>query len=109
MKSKKGMSMGIGALASVAITFVVVGIVLSLGSDVNGDFSTDNCAGWYNSTHQNCYTNSTQEVELRTDAFNASVNSQSGVNKFSAKLPLIATVLVTALIIGLIYAYFKLR
>lgn len=86
MDKKGQMAGGIWALVGVGVAFVVVGLVLAFGQsimgDIKADFTTDSLE--YNSTN----------------------SAQLGVAKISTKLPLIGTVIVAVLIIGLLIVGF---
>lgn len=73
-------------LLPIGITFVVLGIALAFGlnimSDVKGEF-TDTTSAEYNAT----------------------VDAITGVSKIPAKLPLIATTVVAAILIGIVVRY----
>jgi|TARA_Y100000034_G_C6553227_1_gene239108 hypothetical protein len=73
----------------IALTLVVVGIGVSYGinvvSDVRGDFTAN------------------------TSEYNATDKTMEGLGKLPEKLPLIATVLVAAIIIGILVRYLFMR
>ena len=77
--------MELSALVPLGIAFVVVTIVLSLGSDVLTDIRADQTSGTY--------------------AYNATTDGLSGVSKISSKLDTIGLVVAIAVIIGLILTY----
>ncbi len=84
-------------LLPIALTLVVVGIGVAYGLNVMGDVKTGmltNTAG--------C--NSTSDVRCGSD-YNATGNAITGVAKLPEKLPLIATVVVAAIIIGILVRY----
>lgn len=86
--NKKGQVAGsIDVLRAVAIVFVVTGLVIAFGLQVLGDVKSDMTAG--------------------TAEYNATDDTLTGVSKFSAKLPLIATVVVAVVIIGLLFMLFR--
>jgi len=76
-------------LLPIAMTFVVVGIGVAYGLNVMGDVQTDMTAD--------------------SAEFNATRDAITGVSKIPEKLPLIATVVVAAVIIGILVRYLFLR
>lgn len=86
MDKKGQMGGGIWALVGIGVAFVVVGIVLAFGLNIMADIKGDFTAG---------------SLEA-----NATADAQEGVAKITAKLPLIGTVVVAVLIIGLLIAGF---
>jgi hypothetical protein len=76
-------------LLPIGLTFVVLGIGLAYGlnvmGDVRGDMTTD------------------------TAEYNATVEAIDGVSKLPEKMPLIATVVVAAIIIGILVRYLMVR
>lgn len=72
-------------------------IGLNIMSDVKSDFVT-NTAGCNSTDKTNCGM-----------AYNATVDSQEGVNKIAGKLPLIATAVIFAVLIGIILRYLYVR
>ena len=86
-KSKKGQVSGsVWALVGVGVAFVVVTIVLAFGLNITSDIKDD-------------FTANSWEA-------NATQDGIEGMAKFSEKLPLIATVIVAVIIIGLLIAGF---
>jgi hypothetical protein len=90
----------IGDIMPIAITLVVAGIAIAFGLSVMEDISTDlqtlNATGDFNANEQ-------------TTAFNATGDAIEGVAKLPEKLPLIVTVIVAAIIIGILLRYMVLR
>lgn len=74
-------------LLPVGVTFVVVGIVLAFGLQILGDVKGDMTA-------------SSSEANATQDAID-------GLAKIPEKLPLIATVVVAVVIIGILVKYFQ--
>ena len=114
----------------IALTLVVVGIGVSYGlnvlADIKGDlcdYTLDEVDGTcrscsnehvYNSTVNTCHqttnaSNTSAYVEQGTTEFNATGNAMTGVAKLPDKLPLIATVIVAAIIIGILVRYLFMR
>lgn len=106
-------------LMPIGITFVVFGIAIAFGlnvfGDVRTDLGTDSCAdntnGFtsYNSSSGLCYNSSLSTQSVPGADFNASVDGISGVSKLPEKLPLIATVVVAAVIIGILIRFLFVR
>lgn len=97
-------------ILGIGMTLVVTVIGLSLGADVTSDMRADQavsaCASEtyltsYNSTSGLCY-NSTATGTPGSLAYNISGNGLSGIQKLSVKLPTIMTVMVIAIIIGVL-------
>ena len=78
--------MDIGDLLPLGITLVVVGIALAFGLQVLGDIKSDMTTNSYEA--------------------NATGDAITGLTKFTDKLPLIATVVVAVVIIGLVVRFF---
>jgi len=76
---------GINELLSIGLTLVVLGIGLSYGLEVMGDVQDDMTAS---------------SVE-----YNATQSALEGVAKIPEKMPTIATVIVAAVIIGILVTY----
>ena len=89
MRKKGEMSGGLMALVSAAIAFVVIGIVLSLGSQIISQNQATQTVG--------------------TAAYNVSGNTLSALTTLSSYQGLLALAVVAAVIIGIILAYFKFR
>ena len=79
----------LGNMSAVAITFVVLAIVIGIGGTVLDDIQD------------------TQTAD--TWAYNATESGLEGVGTFGDWLPTIAVILVSALVIGIIGAYFYTR
>jgi len=118
------------------MTLVVAGIGLVYGLNVMGDIKSDFCddsvENWYNgacyscketanptfySASQVCLNQSAQAGSSNVSATsygqqaedNATVNAVEGVAKIPEKMPLIATVIVAAVIIGILVRYLMVR
>ena len=79
----------ISDLLPIGLTFVVTGIGIAYGLNVMGDVRSD------------MTTNSAE--------YNATTDAIEGVAKLPSKMPLIATVVVAALIIGILVRYLMVR
>ncbi|HKL12456.1 MAG TPA: hypothetical protein VJ907_02500 [Halanaerobiales bacterium] len=95
----------------IGITLVVLGIALSFGlmvlEDTADNIGDDNCAGYWNSTSTVCQVNTTNTTALSTNsfAFNGSQDAIEGVAELPSKMPIIVTVIIAALIIGILVRY----
>ena len=88
-------------LLGVGFTMVVLGIGLAYGLEVMGDIKSDFAAstpGCYNSNGTGC-----------GKEWSAMNNATEGVAKIPEKLPTIATVIVAAVIIGILVTYLWAR
>ena len=119
----------IADLLGIGMTLVVLGIGLAYGLDVMTDTAADLCDADYqtyagtscyqctaamptlNHTSYQCYnvTNHTAPTIYTTGALNASSDALEGVAKLPSKLPLIVTVIVAAVIIGILVRYLWIR
>ena len=79
----------IGDLLGIAMTFVVIGIALTYGIDVQSDVRADQTA---------------DSLE-----YNASTNAMTGVSNIAGKLPTLATIVIAAVIIGILVRYMVVR
>lgn len=134
MSQRKVSKFDIGDLLPIGLTFVLVGISIAYGLNVMGDVRDDigcppdefleggTCFSPFNSSHRffvgsGTCANGTQGPGIDNTSclvggdstFNATNNSILGVAKIPAKLPLIATVVVAAVIIGIIVRYLLIR
>jgi len=82
---KKTINFDIKDLLPIGMTFVVLGIALAYGLNVMGDVKGD--------------------MTVDSMEYNATNHAIEGVAKIPEKLPLIATVVVAAVIIGIIVRY----
>lgn len=109
----------IGDLLPIGLTLIVVGIGLSYGlnviSDQKNDLGIDGCAArsdgftTYNSTSGQCMNSTLSQSAVGTAEFNGSVNSIGGIAKIPEKMPTIATVVIAAVIIGILVRYLMMR
>jgi len=88
--NQKTVNFNLGDLAPIALTFVVVGIVLVYGIDVVSDVRDD-------------------FTDTASQEYQAGNETVTALAKIPDKLPLIATVAVAAIIIGLIFRFFMNR
>ena len=102
----------IGSLLPIGLTIVVLGIALAYGLQVMGDIQDDNIV---ENTGYHCAQNSTNGTTgvLLYDgcgaSYNATADAVLGVAKIPNKLPMIVTVVVAAVIIGVIVRYLMFR
>lgn len=122
-------------LLPIGILLVVFGVVIAYGLSVMSDVREDMCpAGYtyhagdgtcnhcslsdgatytYNSSDGLCHNSTTFETFVALTYgeadFNASTDSIQGVSKLPEKLPLIATVIIAAVIIGLLTRYLVVK
>lgn len=86
----------IGQLLPIGLTFVVLGIALSYGLNVMEDVQTD-------------LFDADQALTNQSAAWNGSTDSITGVNALASKQSLIVTVVVAAVIIGILITYMVVR
>ena len=86
MKSKKG-QVAIQQLVPIAIAFVVIAVVISMGAKTLGAIRDDMTSDTYER--------------------NATVNGLDGLDELGSWLPTIAIVIAAAVIIGVIVVYFR--
>lgn len=84
--SKKGQAITLSELMNISIIVVVIALVVTFGVDILDDTQADFVAG--------------------TAAYNATADGITGVSKISSKLPIIVTVVVAVIIIGLLFSFF---
>ena len=98
MNNKKAQEMSLGGLLGIGMTFVVLTIGLAVGLQVTGDVKQDMC-NTYNSTSDKC---AVTDPLINSDQYNATQNGIIGLAKFPQKLPIIATVVVASVLIGIL-------
>ena len=133
---KKIVRFEIQDMLPIGLTLVVAGIGLVYGLNVMGDVGSGMCTGvrehvgttgtcyvcpnsshiYYDSTYNFCANTSVKVASNNVTAavggdhsVNASVNAMDGVAKIPEKMPLIATVIVAAIIIGILVRYLMVR
>ena len=109
----------IGDLLPIGMTFIVLGIAIAYGLKVMGDVKqtvgVDDCAvrsdGFttFNTTSNQCYNSSGIERAPTGAAWNASGDSITAVAKIPTNLPTIVTVVIAAVIIGILTTYLVVR
>lgn len=104
----------------ISMSLLVFGIGIAYGiqvlSDVKDQFGDRACDDnsvrtSYNETSDKCYEsgNTSNTADPDTSSFNASTDSITGVAELPAQLPLIATVVVAAVVIGILVRYLFVR
>lgn len=111
-------------LLGIGMTFVVLGIGIAYGLEVIGDIKDDlgvDACGMtgvnsesftYSSSGNQCINGSSAaDIGLppTTAEYNATVDSITGVSKITSKLPTIATIVVAAVILGILVTYLWAR
>jgi hypothetical protein len=104
MKNKKGLNLN--SLLPIALLFVVTGIAIAFGLNILGDVKDDFCSGTVVAGRcYSSYTNTTVNTLSESTEWNATAQAVTGVAKFPAKLGILATVLIAALLIGVLLKY----
>ena len=101
----------VGDILPLALTLVVAGLGIAFGLNVIGETKSDFCTtGTYDAADDRCEnsTGGTYGAE-QTAALNASKDTITGVSKFADKMGLIATVIVAAIVIGLLVRFLMVR
>jgi hypothetical protein len=102
--------MDLGDLFPAAITFVAVGVLLSFGLSIQTDVRDD-----FAGKVANCQTNSsggtggTLSVAGCPSEYNASQAAIEANANLSSKLPILGTVLVAAIVVGVLIKAFVMR
>jgi len=97
--NKKGMQ--VGDMLGIGMTLVVFGIGIAYGLSVLGEIRDDevtDTAGCNATEHVNC-----------SASYNASQKTIEGVGKLATKLPTIVTIVIAAIIIGILVRYLWIR
>ena len=89
MENKNNVGLGLGSLIGIGVTLVVAAIVLIFGIDVLADIRDDFTSG--------------------TSERNASEDAITGIAKLPEKYPILVSVIVAALIIGILMTAFAVR
>lgn len=103
---KKIVSFDVGDILPIGLTLVVVGVAIAYGLEVMGDIKDDTCRsdGFYPNAGS-CYHNASFVSVRGTAHYNATRDSISGVSKLPEKMPLIATVVVAAIVLGIVLRF----
>ena len=102
--SKKGFALN--AILPIALVFVVTGIAIAFGLNILYDMKDDQCTYGVDATGTMCK-NSTGGTGggVENDAFTGMNNAAVAVAKFPAKLGILATVVIAAILIGILVRY----
>jgi hypothetical protein len=105
----------IGELLGIGMTLVVLGIGLAYGLQVMGetrdDIGTNVCADrtdgntTFNASTQSCTGSLGYQVAPTDEEFVGATDAMTGVAKIPEKLPTIVTVIIAAVIIGILITY----
>ena len=116
IKQKAKARLDIGSLQAIALIIALTGLIAAFTLQVMGetrdDMGEDDCAARsdsftsYNSTSKLCYNSSGSTVAVGTAQFNATGEGIDAVGTIPEKLPIIVTVIVAAIIIGVLVSYF---
>ena len=104
---KKICKFDIQDLLPIGLTIVVLGIALAYGLNVMGDVKNDMVAADTNYGAAGC--DATSNFNCTDAELNATKDAITGVAKIPEKLPLIVTVIVAAVIIGILVRYLMVR
>ena len=85
----KQFEFSIGDLLPIAITFVVVGVAITYGINVVSDIRSG--------------------FAITTTEYNASNETMTALAKIPTKLPMLATIVIAAVVIGVLLRYFMNR
>ena len=117
MKESKIAKLEFGDLLGIGMTLVVTVIGIAMGASVTGDIrtsvATDDCVKLgdghrWNATAEVC-SNDTTSVTVRSLDYNVSTNGLSGITNLSVRIPTIMTVIVIAIIIGVLVRHLVFR
>jgi len=100
--------MNLQDLPQIIIVFVVLAIVLGLGSTILGGVRETQCDDggfWFNATDGECYTNSTVNnvpANSYSIAMNATTGGMQGIDEFASWQTTLAVIVVASIVIGVI-------
>jgi hypothetical protein len=103
--------MNINDLSGIAISFVVIAVVLGIGSTILGSVRSSGCSGgttYLNATSGLCYNQTTGGLadtawhQVESVAWNASTGGLAGLNTISSWQVTLAIIVVAAVVIGVI-------
>lgn len=98
---KKICKYNIAEILPIAITIIVIGLGITFGLDIMGDMQDDFITG-----AADC--NSTTEIGCGAD-YNATRDASQAVSKFADKLGIIVTIIIAAILIGILVRYLMTR
>ena len=101
----------IGALLPIGLTILVLAIALAFGLQIMGELQNDMVVAGTPRCEANTTggTSGTLYYDNCSLAYNATRSGMEGVAKIPDKLPLIVTVVIAAVIIGIIVTYLMVR
>lgn len=91
--------MALADLATLAVMLVIVTIVIAMGALINDEVLEQTCDNW-NSSASSCH------AENRSVAVNATIQGQEGLTTAAGFIPVVAIVVVAAVIIGIVATSF---
>ena len=117
-EQRKGQALGISSLATAAIAFVVIAIVIVVGLDLITDVRDENpCRGmtvsvWNDTTDYCCFTlgnceANTTHRSAANEMYNSSVDGIGALANLSSKMDLLATAVILGIIIAVLLRVFK--
>ena len=106
---KKTVKFEIGDLLPIGLTLIVAGIGIVYGLNVVSDVQSDMIEGSSNYGGALCSGVGNTANCTNSAAINASGSAIEGIAKIPEKMPLIATVIVAAIIIGILVRYLMVR
>jgi len=99
--------MNFGEITAAAITFVAVGVLLTFGLSIQSEVKDD-----FVVLGPNCGQNSSGgsggviSYDACGYAYNATLSAQAANNSISSKLPILATVIIAAVVVGILIKAF---
>jgi hypothetical protein len=110
MTMKKKCKFEISDLLPIALTIVVASVGIAYGMQVQADIRQDMCDYGFSTTTNSCLnsTGGTFNPTLSAE-FNATTEGLIAVGKFPEKMGMIVTVIIAAIIIGVLVKYMMFR
>lgn len=108
MANKKIVKFQIGDMLPIALTLIVAGVAISYGLQIIGETAIQTCrdnGNVWNPTALKCSNNASGYVSMGTAEYNATQDTLLGVSKIPQKLPLLATVITAAVVLGIVVRY----
>jgi len=112
---KKEVEFQIQDMLGIGMTLIVVTLGIAYGLQVTGDvkedMGNDACAGYWNTSSQACEVSATNNTLLsgNPEQYNASEDGILAIAKIPSKLGTIVTIIVAAIIIGILTRYLWVR
>ena len=97
-------------MAPIAISFVVIAIVLGIGSTIVSDVRESGCENYWNNTDVQapfCSSADNNSLAAPGYAYNASGSGLEAIGTLADWLPTIGVIVAAAVVIGIIVAYFR--